>query len=125
MSTTSDHSEFAHPTEIAFARILDYYGIPWEYEPVTFPLDWDEHNEVVEAFTPDFYLPEQDLFIELSTLRPKLSNIKNRKLRRMNELYPEVAIRLFKRRDIRGLLIKFGLDKQAKRIQGTDSQPTD
>ncbi len=114
--------EFAHPIEKAFARILDYYGIKWEYEPKTFPLEWDEQGNVIEAFTPDFYLPEQDLYVELTTLRPQLATRKNRKLRRMRELYPDVNIKLFKRRDLRVLLVKYGLDQEAEKIVGTGPQ---
>lgn len=113
---------FSHPAEQAFARILDFYGIRWEYEPRTFALDWDENGKIIEAFSPDFYLPDQNLFIELTTLRPKLATNKNRKLRRLQELYPEINVKLFKRRDLRTLMIKFGLDTEAERIQGTDAQ---
>lgn len=113
---------FAHPVEEAFARILDFYGLQWQYEPRTFPLQWDENGKVTEAFSPDFYLPEQDLYIELTTLRPQLSTFKNRKMRRMQELYPEVHIKLFKRREMRDLMVKFGLYDQAEKIQGTQAQ---
>lgn len=120
--TETSRIEFAHPSEESFARILDYYGIEWEYEPQAFPLEWDEEGNVVEAFTPDFYLPEQDLYIELTTLRPQLVTRKNRKIRRMQELYPDVAIKLFKRGDVRNLMVKYGLDREADRIHGTDAQ---
>ncbi|GAB4556862.1 MAG: hypothetical protein Kow0047_00700 [Anaerolineae bacterium] len=116
---------FAHPIEEAFARILDFYGIAWEYEPRTFPLEWDEDGNVVEAFSPDFYLPEQDLYVELTTLRPQLATKKNRKLRRMKELYPEVNVKLFKRQDVRDLLVKYGLDKEAGPLVGTAAQNRD
>lgn len=114
--------KFAHPAEETFARILDYYGIAWEYEPRTFPLEWDEEGNIKEAFAPDFYLPHQDLYIELTTLRPQLTTRKNRKMRKMEELYPDVHIKLFKRRDIRNLMVKYGLDQQAQKIYGTDAQ---
>jgi hypoxanthine phosphoribosyltransferase len=114
--------EFAHPVEATFARILDYYGIEWEYEPKTFELEWDEDGNLQEAFSPDFYLPQQDLYIELTTLRPQLTTKKNRKIRRMNELYPDINIKLFKRRDIRDLMVKFGLDSDAQNIMGTEAQ---
>ena len=113
---------FAHPAEEALARIFDFYGLAWEYEPRTFPLEWDAEGNVVEAFAPDFYLPEQDLYVEVTTLRPQLTTHKNRKLRRMKELYPEVNIKLFKRREIRDLMIKYGLVKEAEQIWGTDAQ---
>ncbi len=115
-------SRFVHPSEEQFARLLDYYQVEWEYEPRTFVLEKDEQGNVVEAFTPDFYLPQQDLFVELTTLRPKLIRIKNRKLRILQELYPEVNIKLFKRRDVRCLLLKYGLDHEAHRISGTGAQ---
>jgi len=123
--TKHSRPKFAHPAEEAFARILDYYGIEWEYEPRTFPLEWDEQGNVIEAFSPDFYLPQQDLYIELTTLRPQLATRKNRKLRRMKELYPDINIKLFKRRDLRNLLVKYGLDREAERIAGTGAQKKD
>jgi hypothetical protein len=113
---------FVHPSEEIFAKILDFYGIPWEYEPRTFSLEQDEDGKITEAFTPDFYLPEQDLYIELTTLRPQLSSNKNRKLKRMQELYPEVNIKLFKRREIRNLMIKYGLLDEASSIAGSTAQ---
>lgn len=115
-------SKFAHSAEDNFARILDYYGIDWEYEPKIFPLEWDEEGNIKEAFAPDFYLPGQDLYIELTTLRPELTTKKNRKIRRIKELYPEINIKLFKRRDIRDLMVKYGLDEEAGKIIGTDAQ---
>jgi len=113
---------FQHPTEEQFARILDFYGIEWVYEPRTFPLHWNERGGVAEAFTPDFYLPQQDLYVELTTLRPELSVEKNRKLRRLKELYPDIHIKLFKRGDVRDLMIKYGLYQEAERIAGTRAQ---
>jgi hypoxanthine phosphoribosyltransferase len=113
---------FAHPAEAEFAQILDFYNIDWEYERRTFALEWDEAGNVTMAFTPDFYLPEQELYIELTTLRPSLSTKKNYKQRRMAELYPEINLILLKRKDIRNLMLKFGLDQQAQEIIGTQAQ---
>ena len=113
---------FAHPTEEAFARILDYYGVEWEYEPRLFVLARDEDGRISEAFSPDFYLPGEDLYIELTTVRPSQITAKNRKIRRLKELYPDVSVKLFKRRDVRDLMIKYGLDRQAEKILGTEAQ---
>jgi hypothetical protein len=113
---------FAHPVEETMARIFDYYGIEWVYEPRTFPLEWDKDGNVTLAFSPDFYLPQQDLYLELTTLRPQLTRHKNRKMRRMQELYPNVKIKLLKRRDIRDMMIKFGMEREAGEIMGTDAQ---
>lgn len=120
--STTKKVEFAHPAEETFAKILDFYGIEWQYEPRTFDLEWDADGNVTTAFTPDFYLPQQDLYVELTTLRPKLSTHKNRKLRRIKELYPEINIKLYKRKEMRDLMIKYGLMKEAQRIQGTQAQ---
>ncbi|MBE2198283.1 MAG: hypothetical protein IAE79_06705 [Anaerolinea sp.] len=124
MADTSDANspKFIHPIEAEFARILDYYGIHWQYEPRTFALHWDADGAVTEAFSPDFYLPEQDLYVELTTVRPKLVTRKNRKLRRLRELYPDINIQLWKRSDLRDLMIKFGMDDHAANLLGTDAQ---
>ena len=114
--------KFVHPSEEVFARILDFYGVQWEYEPRTFTLNTDGNGNITEAFTPDFYLSEQDLYVELTTLRPQLSTKKNRKLKRLQELYPEVNIKLFKRRELRNLMIKYGLMDEAETIAGTAAQ---
>jgi len=113
---------FSHPSEEEFARILDYYGIDWEYEPRTFVLEEDAHGNVLEAFSPDFYLPQQDLFIELTTLRPKLIRIKNHKIQRLKQRYPHINIKLLKRQNIRNMMIKYGIDEQARDILGTEAQ---
>jgi hypoxanthine phosphoribosyltransferase len=114
--------KFSHPSEAAFARILDFYGIEWQYEPREFALERDAQGHVIEAFRPDFYLPQQDLYVELTTLRPQLSTHKNRKLRRMKELYPEINIKLFKRREMRDLMVKFGLYDEAEDLHGSEAQ---
>jgi hypothetical protein len=122
LSERDQSKQFVHETEEVFAQILDFYGIPWEYEPRTFTLEEDGNGNIKEAFTPDFYLPEQDLYIELTTLRPQLSSHKNRKLKRLKELYPETNIKLFKRREIRNLMLKYGLMEEASEIAGTKAQ---
>jgi len=99
--------EFAHPSEQEFARFLDYYRIRWHYEPVSFPIAW-EGERVAEMFTPDFYLPEHDLYIELTTMKQSLVTPKNRKLRMLRELYPELNVRLLYRKDYTQLLAKAG-----------------
>lgn len=99
--------EFAHPSEQEFARFLDYYRIRWQYEPTSFPIAW-EGNRVAEMFTPDFYLPEQDLYIELTTMKQSLVTPKNRKLRLLRELYPELNVRLLYRKDYQQLLARAG-----------------
>ena len=115
---------FAHASEAELARILDYYGIRWEYEPRSFPILWNLDGAVVESFAPDFYLPELDLYVELTTLRQSLVRKKNRKLRRLRELYPDVQIKLFYARDFRALMLKYGRIGLVDSLTGTEGQAT-
>ena len=82
----------------------------WEYEPRTFVLERDRTDRPVQAFTPDFYLPAYDLFIEITTLNQKLVTKKNRKARRLRELHPEVQVKVLYQRDYLHLLVKYGLE---------------
>jgi len=115
---------FAHASEAELARILDFYQVRWTYEPDTFPIGWSMTGEVVESFSPDFYLPDLDLYVELTTLKQKLVRKKNRKLRRLRELYPDVRIKLFYARDFRMLLLKFGRLALLDDLSGTTGQAT-
>lgn len=101
---------FAHPSEEQFARILDFYQVKWEYEPRTFELQWDDEGNVREAFSPDFYLPEQNLYIELTTMEQRLITKKHRKLRRLQEVYPDINIKLVNRSEFKAMMLKYGLD---------------
>jgi hypothetical protein len=108
---------FTHPSEAEFAGLLDYYGIPWKYEPRTFVLKADATGRVTEAFTPDFYLSDQDLYVELTTLRQSLITKTNRKIRELREKYPDVHIKLFTRHDFQALLEQWGVaDAEDARI---------
>lgn len=100
-------TEFVHPSEEEFARLLDFYQIEWLYEPRSFPLHW-ENGSIAAMFTPDFYLPELDLYIELTTLKQDLVTEKNRKIRRLRELYPEINVKLLNKADFLRLLAKYG-----------------
>ncbi|HEY2888768.1 MAG TPA: hypothetical protein VGJ17_09145 [Candidatus Limnocylindrales bacterium] len=115
---------FAHVSEAEFARILDYYQVRWEYEPHTFPILWNMAGDLLESFSPDFFLPELELYVELTTLRQKLVRKKNRKLRRLRELYPELRIKLFYARDFRALMLKYGRLELAEELSGTPGHVT-
>ncbi len=104
------------------ARILDFYRIRWEYEPHTFPILWNLDGTVVESFSPDFWLPDLELYLEMTTLRQKLVRKKNRKLRRIRELYPDIRVKLFYARDFRALMLKFGRLAMADALSGTSGQ---
>ncbi len=114
--------EFHHESEAEFARLLNYYGIEWQYEPNQFPLQWRDGRPTV-MFAPDFYLTEYDLYIELTTMRQSLVRRKNRKLRLLRALYPEINIKLLYRRDYQRLLERFGIPNEE--IEAEQPQPND
>jgi hypothetical protein len=114
---------FAHNSERQFAKLLDFYGIDWEYEPRTFVLERDRDGAPTQAFTPDFYLPGYDLFIEITTMNQKLVTKKNRKVRRLRELNPEVKVKIFYQRDYLNLLVKYGLEAPSQDILVDDTEP--
>ena len=107
-------TRFAHHSELQLAKLLDFYGVAWEYEPRTFVLDFDRAGAPVQAFTPDFYLPAYDLYIEITTLNQKLVTKKNRKVRRLAELYPDVKVKVLYQRDYVSLLVKYGLEEASQ-----------
>jgi hypoxanthine phosphoribosyltransferase len=101
---------FQNDVEVECAKLLDYYRVPWDYEPRTFVLEQTEDGTIVEAFKPDFYLPEQDLYLEVTVMKQSLVTRKNRKLRKLRELYPDVKVKLFYKRDIQRLAERYRLD---------------
>ena len=105
----SRSSVFANESEQEFARILDFYKIRWDYEPTTFPIAWDEEDYVRESFTPDFFLPDYGVFIELTTMKQSLVTKKNRKVRLFEQHYPDIPLKLFYGKDYKALLAKFGI----------------
>lgn len=109
-----DEIAFAHASERVAAEILDFYGLRWEYEPRSFPIQWDGEGNVIAYFTPDFYLVDFDFYIELTTMSQKLVTKKNRKVRRLRELYPDIRIKVFYQKDFRALLARFGLTSEAR-----------
>jgi hypothetical protein len=107
---------FAHNSERQFAKLLDFYGITWDYEPREFILERDREGNPLQAFRPDFYLPSEDLFIEVTTLNQKLVTKKNRKVRRLQEMHPEIKVKVFYQRDYLNLLVKYGLEEPSQLV---------
>ncbi len=105
---------FNHPSEEVFANLLDFYRIAWEYEPRSFPLQWDKDGRVTEAFTPDFYLPEFDLYLELTAMKQALVTRKNRKIKMLRAMYPHINIQVFYQKDLQDLVFKYGLKDAAR-----------
>lgn len=116
---------FANESEQEFAHILDFYKISWEYEPTTFPIAWDEDGYVRESFTPDFYLPDYGIFIELTTMKQSLVTKKNRKVRLFEQNYPDIPIKLFYGRDYKALLAKFGIPSHEAGPEAPKKSSTD
>ena len=100
---------FAHESEEQFARFLDFYNISWQYEPVCFPVAWGADGRVSECFTPDFFLPQFDLYVELTTMKQRLVTRKNRKLHLMRQYYPEIDVKILYGRDYKKVLVKCDL----------------
>ena len=105
---------FAHNSERQFAMLLDFYLIDWEYEPTTFDIAWGRDGLATQRFSPDFYLPAFDVYIEITTLNQKLVTKKNRKVRRLMALYPDVKCRVLYQRDYLQLLVKYGLEQPSQ-----------
>jgi hypothetical protein len=100
---------FATRTELEAAKLFDYHRIAWEYEPRTFILEQDERGNILEAFSPDFFLPDLALFVEVTEMKQSLVTAKNRKVRKLREKYPEVRIKLLYRKDFVRMAQKYGL----------------
>jgi hypoxanthine phosphoribosyltransferase len=98
---------FAHEAEVHLAELFDRWGVAWEYEPRTFELAWDDDGRPTRAFRPDFYLPEHDVYVEITTLRQSLVTKKNAKARETRELYGVNVVVLY-RRHYEALLARFG-----------------
>ena len=109
----SQNDRFAHASERQFARLLEFYEIAWAYEPRSFDIEWDAEGGVTQRFTPDFFLPEFDLYIEITTLNQKLVTKKNRKVRLLRERYPEIRCKIFYQRDYLSLVTKYELEDES------------
>lgn len=94
--------DFAHPSEREYAELLDAAGIRWAYEPHAFALEHDPEGLVREAFVPDFYLPDLDVYVECTTAKQRLTTRKNRKARKAARRYG-VIVNLLYRRDLERL----------------------
>jgi len=120
-----ERKAFGHPSEGVFANLLDFYRIAWDYEPRSFPLQWDKDGKVSEAFTPDFYLPEFDLYVELTTMKQANVTKKNRKIRLLRAIYPHVNIQVFYQKDVQDLVMKYRLPERLAHSEKTDEHAGD
>jgi len=103
--------------------LLDFYGIDWEYEPTAFPIEFDDDDQPVKYFTPDFYLPGEGVYIEITTMNQRLVTKKNRKVRRLREVHPDVKCKVFYQRDYVHLLLKYGLEDASGELPAPSRLP--
>lgn len=102
---------FKNTAEEEFAGILDMYQMEWAYEPKTFPIEWDAEGNITSAFSPDFYLPKFDTYIEITTMNQKYVTAKNKKVKRLRELYPGTNINIVYKNDFNSLIARFRMMK--------------
>ena len=107
----SERPELKNQSEAEFARLLDMYQIEWKYEPKTFPIEYDAEGNVTMAFTPDFYLTKFNTYIELTTMEQKYVTAKNKKAKKVRELYPGTNIKIVYKKDFFTLIERFNLNK--------------
>ncbi len=79
--------------EIKFAFFLDCSGINWKYESKTFDLG-------IMTYTPDFYMPEWDSYIEI---KGYWRDDAKKKYRKFKKLYPKENIKLLMQKDLQKL----------------------
>jgi hypothetical protein len=86
--------EFVHPWEEDFARVLDEHQIEWQYKPRTFAVEWDEEGNFVDSFTPDFFLPVSESYVQLIAPQDREAHQRARKVRLLRQQYPRIRIDL-------------------------------
>ena len=75
---------FRSAWEANIARYFDFIGVKWEFEPKTFIFHTIKRGCV--SYLPDFYLPEEDKWIEVKGWMDAKSKTK---LNRFKKYYPE------------------------------------
>jgi hypothetical protein len=111
MKTTDDiaaGTPFAHPAEEALAELFDRHGIRWRYEPHVFEIRRDRDGRTLQAFRPDFFLPDLDIYVECTMMKQSLTNRKNQKARNA-EAQHGIVVCLLYRRDLERLSARHGL----------------
>lgn len=78
---------FRSRMEANYARYLTFMGVKWEYEPKTFWFTGIKRGCM--SYTPDFYLPVEDRFLETKGWMDKKSKTK---MKRMKKYHPNVRV---------------------------------
>jgi len=108
-------TRFAHPVERELAAMFDELGLAWEYEPHTFVLERNPDGSIREAFTPDFYLPQLDLYVECTVMRQARTHRKRRKVRKARDR-AGVNVEVLFRRDFTRLAERWQLERLARAV---------
>jgi hypothetical protein len=109
---------FAHPVERELARLFDAHGVAWEYEPRTFVLERDSDGTVLEACTPDFFLPDLGVYVECTVMRQRLTGRKRRKVGKVRDR-TGVVVEIFFRRDFDRLAARWDLTALADAVNAS------
>lgn len=105
----SEPPRFANRIELEWAKFFDFYELPWDYEPTVFVFGLSDQGGYF-GFRPDFYLPEQDLYVEITVGKSVTLSRKNKKIRKLRQMYPDVKLKVFRRSDFVALAARIGLD---------------
>ncbi len=81
--------------ELKYAEYLDKQGIKWLYEPKAFDLG-------NTTYTPDFYLPESDTYVEIKGFWRKISI---NKFLAFRLFYPDIKINILIKKDLKQMRI--------------------
>ncbi len=81
--------------EIGYAKYLDKNKIAWEYEPKTFDLGYS-------SYTPDFYLPEKQVYVEIKGWMRKEALLKIKEFIKQN---PDIKYLLLGEKDLKEMEI--------------------
>jgi len=79
--------------EVKVAKYLDEVGVLWKYEEIRFDL-------LDCTYCPDFYLVEQDIFVEVKGVVTEGFLIR---MSKMKELYPKVEVQIWDRKKLQSL----------------------
>lgn len=80
----SDIIYFYSRWEANVARVYTYLGIEWAYAPTSFDLK-------KQTYTPDFYLPKTNIYVEVKNFWWKYSKERDEKFRK---LYPTIKLEI-------------------------------
>jgi len=77
--------------EIAYAKYLDKRKVQWQYEPKHFKLD-------NTTYTPDFYLPETNEYIEIKGWFTEQAKLK---IKNFMKTFPDIKLQILQQKQLR------------------------